>query len=131
MRGVVVAVLAVLLTACGTDDDAVERIGEQVVAEWQRQPEVAEASYEYSSGLDYQQYLRLKAVVRTDSDEVVERLRDIAKREYWRGTGRKVSFRVAIHSSDGRELRAGEIRFRLGDQFELEQKYGARPEVTR
>lgn len=123
------ALLALLaLTACGTSDDIVEDLGDRIEADLKAHDGVTAVEVKYTTGLDYRQYLTVKATVPdiAKADEAME----IIKRDYWIGTGRRVDFRVHLNSPTGAEIRqSSDIGFELGDVVEMERQYGPRSEA--
>ncbi|PWK80657.1 hypothetical protein C8D88_12321 [Lentzea atacamensis] len=109
MTGVVGAVFLLigLLTGCNVFvqyHEDVDELGKKIVADWKEQPEVADARYEYVHGIDSGQQLNLKVIVRAESasNEVVDKLKDIANRDYWQSTAydREISPQFVAYSSD-------------------------------
>lgn len=133
-------VTAGLVAGCGVTDanrPTVDDIGKQVVSEWKSTDGVDDAKYKYVHGLDVGQQVHLQATLSAVSvseakfDELVEAARKI----YWKSGERSVSLPVTFYSSDNPP--SGDVRtspnsvfsgdIQLGDQAELEKKYGPRP----
>lgn len=136
MRLLTVLALLCCLSACntiGTCDDTVEDLADRIAADLEALP-AEDVSVEYSTGLDYRQYLRISATVadKAASDEAME----IIKRDFWTGTGRRIDFTIRLYSASspppdgkpigGTEFSPAEIKFELGDVVEMERKYGPR-----
>lgn len=133
------ALLATLLAGCSLGEqyyEDVDEVGKKIVADWKALPEVTEARHDYRHGIDQGQIMYVVAVIRADavSDELIEKLKEIAERDYWLGTARKVSLRLVAYSSDNppvgdgtgpdRAIRRETIG--LPEEVGLE-KYGPRP----
>jgi predicted small secreted protein len=136
-----VVMLVGLLTGCNTFVqyyEDVDELGKKIVADWKEQSEVADASYEYVHGIDSGQQVDLKVIVRAESatNEVVDKLKDIANRDYWQSTAydRDMSLQFVAYSSDNPPV-AGESELSksigkgdlgVSQKVGLE-KYGPRP----
>ena len=103
-----VALLAGLLAGCSVLEqrhDDVEELGTKIVADWKEQSEVAEAKYDYRHGIDQGQIMYMVVIVRAESvsDEVVDKLKDIANRDFWESPAYDrddLSLRFVAYSSD-------------------------------
>ncbi|WP_434447618.1 hypothetical protein [Lentzea sp. E54] len=114
----------------------VDNVGKTIVADWKEMPEVVDAKYDYTHGVDSGQRMALEVVIRAESvsDEVIDKLREVAERDYWLGTTRKVSMHFAAYSSDNpprdddlstdRAIRVEDVG--VPEKVGLE-KYGPRP----
>ncbi|HEX8868733.1 MAG TPA: hypothetical protein VF821_23940 [Lentzea sp.] len=125
MRRLGLVLLAFALAGCGTGDDTVEDLGDTISADLKAEDGVSGVAVEYKSDLDYRQRLKVTADVR--DQDVADKALEIVKRDYWRGTGRRVEFTVRF--SGGAVVQKDEIRFELGDVLEMERKYGPRSEA--
>ena len=136
-----VVMLVGLLTGCNTFVqyyEDVDELGKKIVADWKGQSEVADASYEYVHGIDSGQQLNLKVIVRAESasNEVVDKLKDIANRDYWQSTAydREISPQFVAYSSDNLPVEGkwelaspiGKGGLGVPEKVGLE-KYGPRP----
>jgi predicted small secreted protein len=104
-----VVLLVGLLTGCNTFVqyyEDVDELGKKIVADWKEQSEVVDASYGYVHGIDSGQQMDLKVIVRAESasDEVVDKLKDIANRDYWQSMAYdredNMSLQFVAYSSD-------------------------------
>ncbi len=139
MRALIAVALAAMVSGCNVTDQSypdVDAVGKQIVADWKELPEVVEAKYEYRHGLDQGQVLYVDATVKQEAVTTsVERLEEIARRDYWRGTSQNVTLHVAVFS-EAKPPATGPTapdnavhrnRIELSDKAELEKKYGPRP----
>ncbi|MFD4672259.1 hypothetical protein ACFWNN_21205 [Lentzea sp. NPDC058450] len=135
-----------LLTSCGEgkesftflkDDDD---LGKKIEAEWRAVPGVAEARYEYTHSID-SSGIGLNAALKpeTASEELVQELVEIAKKNYWQSTT-TVALAAGIVKGEvippkpvtdkSIILFDGPIKIDKYDEAqvaELNQKYGPRP----
>lgn len=137
-----VVLMVGLLTGCNVlvqYYEDVDNVGKKIVADWKELPEVADAKYDYMHGVDSGQRLTLEVVIRAESvsDEVIDKLKDIATRDYWQSTAYDrdgVSLRFAAYSSDnpptedvtGPDRAIHRDRLGVPEKVGLE-KYGPRP----
>ena len=136
---IVVAMLVTLLSGCNVADqyyEDVDNVGKQIVTDWKKLPEVADAAYTYRHGLDQGQILDLDVTLRDDttSDEFVEQLLETARRNYWLGTPQSVVIQVYLYAASDppkKEPNDGTNAIRQEkvtiDAAELEKKYGPGP----
>jgi len=105
----VVVLLVGLLSGCNLFVQYYEDVDElckKIVADWKAQPEVVDATYVYVHGIDSGQQIDLDVIVRAESDtaEILEKLEDIANRDYWLSTAYDredhMSFQYVVYSSD-------------------------------
>ncbi|MDX8034571.1 hypothetical protein SK803_30495 [Lentzea sp. BCCO 10_0856] len=125
MRRLALLALLLFLTACGTSDDTVEDLSDRIESDLKALDAVSAVEVEYTTGMDYRQYLKVRATVpdRAKADEAMK----ILRRDYWTGTGRRVDFRVTFSSPSGAEvLTSDDIKFKLGDVVEMEREHGPR-----
>jgi hypothetical protein len=134
-----IAFLTALLAGCSLGEqyyEDVDEVGKKIVADWKALPEVAEARHDYRHGIDQGQIMYVIAIIRADSvsEELIEKLKEVAERDYWLGTARKVSLRLVVYSSDNPPVEGGTDPDRairretigLPEKIGLE-KYGPRP----
>ncbi|WP_285746505.1 hypothetical protein [Lentzea sp. NBRC 105346] len=135
--------LAGLLAGCNVTDQyhqEYDDLGKKIVADWKQLPEVVDAKYDYRHGLDVGQSIGLYAAIRmgSDSPAVVEKMVEIARRDYWESTA-SPTMGAGIYTAD--KLFDGPVKdtsiIRYNGQIKveddpevaaaLEKKYGPRP----
>lgn len=138
-KALAVVSLAFVLAGCNITDqyhEDVEAVGKQIVADWKELPEVVDAEYTYKHGLDQGQLIYVTATVRDESVKTsVEKLEEIAERDYWRGTWQNISLHVNVYSDANPETVSptgsskpySTKKIELDDPAALEMKYGPRP----
>jgi hypothetical protein len=138
-RAMAATSLVFLLAGCNIADqyyEEVEEVGKQIVADWKESPEVVDASYEYKHGLDQGQLLLSYATVPAASvTSAAEKLEEIARRDYWRGTWHDVTLHVRLYSDANPPVQGQsnldkivhDKKIEFDDPAELEKKYGPRP----
>lgn len=139
-KAVAAVSLASVLAGCNITNqyyEDIEGVGKQIVADWKELPEVVKAEYEYKHGLDQGQIIHATATVRNESaDKTIQRLEEIAQRDYWRGTSQDISLRVYVYTDADPEIVSptgsneaySTKDVKLDDPAALEKKYGPRPE---
>lgn len=131
-----VAVIAALVTGCTTHDDRVDKLGERIVAELEKRPEVSDASFVYKSGLDVGEHLNITAEVKDGQSGAAQELIDIAVKETWLAPSNLQNMKVKITSA-GTTVKEDKLPMPFSpaaresnkDLYaELTAKYGPRPE---
>jgi hypothetical protein len=139
----VVVLLVGLLSGCNLFVqyyDDVDDLCKKIVADWKARPEVVGATYVYVHGIDSGQQIDFDVIVRAESDtaEILEKLEDIANRDYWLSTAYDredhMSFQYVVYSSDDPPAKGDVSLFKSighGDIGVLPkvglEKYGPRP----
>lgn len=131
-----VAVVAALVTGCSTHDDRVDKLGERIVSELEKRPEVADASFVYKSGLDVGEHLNITAEVKDGESDAAQELIDLAVKETWLAPSNLQDMKIDITSA-GKSVKNDKLPLPFSPAAresnkelyaELTAKYGPRPE---
>ncbi|CRK60444.1 hypothetical protein [Alloactinosynnema sp. L-07] len=131
------AALVLALAGCTTHDNRVDALGDKIVTELEKRPEVSDASYVYKSGLDQGEHLIVKATVKQGEDSAAKDLAEFVIKETWLAPSALHDVKAEIMNSAGTSIATDKLPLPFSpaakaankDRYaELESKYGPRPE---
>lgn len=138
-----------VLSACSkgiTYDKEVDDLGADIVADLKASPTVSDATYQYVHGVDADQNLRFRAILKPEAvtPQSIQATMDFVAREFWQSPAKVRHMVITVYSAANPPTAENDTANReraLGttditdsasiDRPEMDRKYGPRPTHTR